>query len=165
MQRRSQRVVYRSGRPAYGPMRCSIGAVVHVPYAPTTFALFEHAQAGLITFIPTPRLLVHLYQTRGLFFQSTMHDFVTTGAGTEDLTETMLGATEWYSAANDACFVQFDSLDDLEARLRTIDLDERRRRLQHWALAHTNTTRARWRMLDRFLLRTGDVDPPVELQA
>ena len=140
-------------------------AVVHVPYAPTTFALFEHAQAGLITFIPTPRLLVHLYQTRGLFFQSTMHDFVTTGAGTEDLTETMLGATEWYSAANDACFVQFDSLDDLEARLRTIDLDERRRRLQHWALAHTNTTRARWRMLDRFLLRTGDVDPPVELQA
>ncbi|KOO34891.1 hypothetical protein Ctob_014853 [Chrysochromulina tobinii] len=141
-------------------------AVVHVPYAPTTFALFEHAQAGLITFIPTPRLLVHLYQTRGLFFQSTRHDFVTTGAGTEELTEAMLGATEWYSAANDACFVQFDSLDDLEAQLRTIDLDQRRHRLQLWAHAHTNTTRARWRMLDRFLLRTGAdaVDLPIELR-
>jgi tetratricopeptide (TPR) repeat protein len=150
-----------------GPMAVrTFRAVVHVPYAPTTFALFEHAQAGLITFIPTPRLLVHLYQTRGLFFQSTRHDFVTTGAGTEELTEAMLGATEWYSAANDACFVQFDSLDDLEAQLRTIDLDQRRHRLQLWAHAHTNTTRARWRMLDRFLLRTGAdaVDLPIELR-
>ncbi len=54
-------------------------AAVHVPYAPTTFALFEHAQAGLVTFIPTPRLLLHLYETRGLFFQVSRRTWTTDG--------------------------------------------------------------------------------------
>ncbi len=94
--------------------------------------------------------------------QATAHDFVTTGVGTEDLSEAMLGATEWYSAANADCFVQFDSLDDLEAKVRTTDFGERRRRLRRWAQAHTNTTRARWQMLDRFLLRDGAGAVPEE---
>ena len=123
-------------------------AAVHVPYAPTTFALFEHASAGLLTFIPSARLLLRLYRSRGLFFQATAHDFVTTGDGTGELSEAMLSATEWYDAANADCFIEFDSLDDLHAKLKVTDYAARRQRLRAWAEAHANSTRVRWRMLD-----------------
>ena len=39
--------------------------------------------------------MVELYRTRGLFFQATPRDFVTTGDGAPDLTREMLLATEW----------------------------------------------------------------------
>ena len=130
-------------------------AAVHVPYAPTTFALYEHAQAGLLTFLPSAALMLRLYEARGLFFQATRHDFVTTGRGTEPLTEGMLSATEWYDAANAACFVYFDSMDDLVSKLRETDYAARRRQLREWAEEHTNTTLRRWQMLDEFLLRGG----------
>lgn len=127
-------------------------AAVHVPYAPTTFALYEHAVAGLLTFIPSASLLVSLYEKRNLFFQATQHDFVTTGHSAPNLA-TVLAATEWYAPENAPCFVYFDSLDDLDTKLRATDYGAQQDALRAWATEHINTTLARWRMLDRALLR------------
>jgi len=127
-------------------------AAVHVPYAPTTFALYEHAVAGLLTFIPSASLLVSLYEKRNLFFQATQHDFVTTGHSAPDLA-TVLVATEWYAPENAPCFVYFDSLDDLDTKLHATDYGAHQDALRAWATEHINTTLARWRMLDRALLR------------
>ena len=74
---------------------------------------------------------------------------------TADLTAAALAATEWYDAENAACFVYFDSLDDLKAKLPLADDAGRREALREWAARHTNTTMGRWRMIDRFLV-TGE---------
>ena len=127
-------------------------AAVHVPYAPTTFALYEHAQHGLLTFVPSARLMLSLYETRGLFFQATSSDTVTTGHGAPALDAALLATTEWYAPDNAPCFVYFDSLDDLVARLANTDFGARKREMRAWAAEHTNTTLARWRMIDAALL-------------
>jgi hypothetical protein len=132
-------------------------AAVHVPYAPTTFALFEHAQAGLLTFVPTARLLSELARSHALFFQASVHDLVTTGHATTELDEALLATTEWYAAENAPCFVYFDTLDELVLKLASTDYDARRRELRAWAHAHTQTTLKRWRMLDAAVVRGRDV--------
>ena len=131
----------------------SFRAALHVPYAPTTFALFEHAQAGLLTFVPSAALLLRWYKQGALFFQATPADFVATRRRTADLTAAALAATEWYDAENAPCFVYFDSLDDLKAKLPLADDEKRREALREWAARHTNSTIGRWRMIDRFLVR------------
>ena len=110
-----------------------------------------HAQAGLLTFIPSIALLLSLYRSRGLFFQSTPHDFVTTGHGTPELTLSMLEITEWYDEENAPCFVYFDSLDDLQSKIITTDYVSRRDALRAWAARHTNTTSRRWQFIDGML--------------
>ena len=134
-------------------------AAVHIPYAPVTFALYEHATAGLLTFLPSPALLLKLYATRGLFFQSTPHDFVTTGHGTSHLSLGMLTSTDWYAPENAPCFIYFESLDDLDAQIRSTDYSTRRAALAAWADSHVNTTLRRWQMLDRFLVKGGEETP------
>ena len=129
----------------------SFRAALHVPYAPTTFALFEHAQAGLLTFVPSAALLLRWYKQGALFFQATPADFVATRRRTADLTEGGLRATEWYDAENAPCFVYFDSLDDLKAKLRETDYDARRRQLRECKRGTHSTTLRRWQMLDEFL--------------
>ena len=37
-------------------------------------------QVGLLTFIPSARLMLEYYHDKQIFFQATPHDFVTTGA-------------------------------------------------------------------------------------
>ena len=150
--------IWPSGMQSWGGPHAvaSFLAAVHIPYAPTTFALYEHAAAGLLTFVPSRDLLVSLYEKRGLFFQATRHDFVTTGHQTSDLSPSLLLTTEWYAEENHACFVYFDSLDDLATKLRETDYRARREELRGWAGRHVNTTLARWRMLDRALVRGGD---------
>lgn len=133
-------------------------AAIHIPYAPVTFALYEHAAAGLLTFVPSADLLLRLYARRGLFFQSTPTDFVTTGHGTSALSQRMLLSTDWYAADNAPCFVYFESLDDLQEKLQSTDYKRRRADLAAWAEAHVNSTLNRWRMIDRFLVRGDQVE-------
>jgi hypothetical protein len=142
-------------------------AAIHIPYAPVTFALYEHAvTARLLTFVPSAALLLKLHAKRGLFFQSTRTDFVTTGHGTGELTLAMLRSTEWYAPANAPCFVYFDSLEDLIQKLESTDYASRRAELAEWAERHTNSTLRRWQMIDTFLVKGGEEveasSPPAE---
>ena len=54
--------------------------------------------------------------------------------------------------------MHFDSLDELVEKLSSTDYAARREGLRAWAEAHTNTTRARWAMLDEALVRRGTID-------
>lgn len=147
--------VWPSGMQRWGGPRAvrTFRAAIHIPYAPVTFALYEHAvTAGLLTFVPSAELLLKLHARRGLFFQSTSTDFVTTGHGTGELTQSMLRSTEWYAPANAPCFVYFDSLDDLVEKLESTDYERRRTELAAWAEGHTNSTLRRWKMIHTFMV-------------
>ena len=63
-------------------------------------------------------------------------------------------ATEWYAPENAPLFEYFESLDELAYQLRRGDswFAARRRGIEAWAEAHTNTTLARWRSIDRHLV-------------
>ena len=134
----------------------SFHATIHVPYAPSTFALFEQAQAGKLTFVPSVGLMLKWYATEHLFFQATPNDFVATGMGSEPLSARLLEMTEYYDPANAALFVYFDSLKDLKRRVAETDYAERERGVREWAARHTNTTARRWEAIDAYLIGSRD---------
>ena len=133
----------------------SFRATIHVPYAPSTFALFEQAQAGRLTFVPSVPLMLQWAAHEQLFFQATPTDFVSTGRGTAPLSRQHLEATEYYDPLNAELFVYFDSLADLQRKLAETDYAAREVRLRAWAERHTNTTSQRWQTLSTFLIGAG----------
>ena len=132
----------------------SFRATIHVPYAPSTFALFEQAQAGKLTFVPSVGLMLKWYASDDLFFQATPNDFVATGMDSRPLSAQMLEMTEYYDPANAALFVYFDSLKDLRRQVAETDYAERERGVREWAARHTNTTARRWQAIDAYLARS-----------
>ena len=123
-------------------------------YAPSTFALFEQAQAGKLTFVPSVGLMLKWYASDDLFFQATPNDFVATGMDSRPLSAQMLEMTEYYDPANAALFVYFDSLKDLRRQVAETDYAERERGVREWAARHTNTTARRWQAIDAYLARS-----------
>ena len=137
----------------------SFRATIHVPYAPSTFALFEQAQAGRLTFVPSVQLMLQWAEHEHLFFQATPTDFVSTGRGTAPLSRQHLEATEYYDPLNAALFVYFDSLEHLQRKLAETDYAAREAQLRAWAERHTNTTLQRWQTLGKFLIGAARREP------
>ena len=107
-------------------------AVVHVPYAWSTFAFFEHLQNGMAVFVPSLAFFRELAATPG-FFWPNMHD-------------DCLDLAEWFAPEHDF-LVRYDSWDDLGRRLQTTDLDAVRRATRSAALRHADATIRAWERL------------------
>lgn len=104
-------------------------AVVHVPYAWSTFALFEHLQHAMAVFVPSLAFFRQLATEPGFFWP--------------DLRDDRLELAEWFSPVNDF-LVHFDSWEDLERRLHTTELDRVRNATSAAALRHAETTLRAW---------------------
>ena len=86
-------------------------ALIHIPYAWSTFAGFANAGAGLTTFIPTQRFL------QELFFTNQNGWFQNWGAASLDI-------AECYDPSNASFYCQFDSWNDLVEQLSFFQKEE-----------------------------------------
>ena len=128
------------GAPAYcgrygGPEDLAgFRAVVHIPYAWSTFALFENLQNAIPMFVPHQRFLLRIARRRGFFWPEA------------PMLPSLQRVSEWYAPGHDF-FVYFRSWRDLRRKLRAVDLDDVRRRMRQFAAQHAYATLASWRGL------------------
>ncbi len=106
-----------------------VRAVVHVPYAWSTFAFFERLQGATPMLVPSRRLL---FELPGLHWQDPQR-----------LGE-LIELSEWYAPEHEELLVRFDSLEELPALLRDTDLEPVRERMRAFAERHTVRTLAAW---------------------
>ncbi|MHB1568675.1 MAG: hypothetical protein ACYC0H_05675, partial [Solirubrobacteraceae bacterium] len=91
-------------------------AVVHIPYAWSTFAFFETLQNAIPMFVPSRVFLLRLARRRDFWWQQAR------------MLPRLQRVSEWYAPAHDF-FVYFHSWRDLRRKLRRVDLDEVRHRM------------------------------------
>jgi len=106
--------------------------VITIPYAWSTFALFENIQNGLIHFIPSEKFMREL-SNYGLSF----HTF------TLDHFE----LSEWYCPENRGVIVYFDSWKDLKHKIDSLDFEKMKARLHEFGLQHRKEMLNRWEKL------------------
>jgi hypothetical protein len=128
-----------------GPRGMSINckAILHVPYAPNTMALWENVQMGNIFFLPTPNLLAKWRES------NTINVFQMSRGICLDrpLTEDFLNRTEWYRQDRQALFVYFNSAEDLASKFRSLDFEQKRKEMRAYMDKHEETQLAKWRDL------------------
>ncbi|MDN3504422.1 MAG: hypothetical protein P0S95_02465 [Rhabdochlamydiaceae bacterium] len=106
-------------------------AIVHLPYAPTTIALFENIRVGLVHVIPSFRLMKSLLKSKKYFFQATH-------------TLEMVRNSEWYLPENKAFF---DSFRDLRRKLTSIDFEKKKKQVYQLSVQHKDNQLALWKKL------------------
>ncbi|HTW07675.1 MAG TPA: hypothetical protein VME46_09200, partial [Acidimicrobiales bacterium] len=117
----------------YGGHQDLVGfkAVVHIPYAWSNLALFEHLQDQLPVMVPSRRFLFEL-KTTGDFWWQQGH-----------LLRQYVKLSEWYCSENDF-LVYFGSWADLRRKLDRLDLDLLRRRMKDRAQSHATAVLGAW---------------------
>ena len=104
--------------------------VICLPYAPSTIALFENIQLGLIYFVPSKAFLSQLMSQGNFWYQ--------------DRSSECINCSEWYLPENAPLFVYFDSWPDLKEKIATLDYDKKRERVLEFAYLHRQNMLARW---------------------
>ena len=129
--------------------------IICIPYAWSTFALFERMQHGIVTFIPTIRFLMELF-TRGApngWFQPPFHSYMP-----EYFQPELLSLSEWYCEENKDLFVYFDTWDDLQEKVKTIDFIKKTETILLFAKEHQDEMLGRWKqIIDMYELRSSSI--------
>lgn len=112
----------------------SYKAIIHLPYAWSTIALFENIGLGMPIFIPSIPFLMDM-DASGRYWHQNSTEFK------HNLNHKM---SEWYSDENKECFIYFDSWDDLVHKLHTVDLEAQRKKVLTFARKHQATMIFRW---------------------
>ncbi len=105
--------------------------VINFPYAWSNLALFENIQLGLPMFIPTVRFLRELANSpeRNLYLFFALEN---------------LEYSEWYAPENEDVFVYFDSWQDLQYKVQTLDFEELRKKTIEFGIRHKQEMLNRW---------------------
>ncbi len=106
--------------------------VIHIPYAWSNFALFEHLQGRLPILIPAPKFLLSLSRQGG-FWWPQLH-----------LLKEYIGISEWYSSDHEF-IVTFRSWRDLRRSVRRLDVDAVLSRMEERAAVHQREVLEGWR--------------------
>jgi len=137
----------RTGPRTYGgPRGMSImcKAILHVPYAPNTMALWENVQIGNVFFLPSANLVAKWRASD----QITVFQMSRSLNGMDrPLTEDFLNRTEWYRPDRRALFVYFNSPEDLVSKFRSLDFNKKRQEMRAYMDKHENQQLAKWKDL------------------
>lgn len=118
---------------------------IYIPYAWSTIVFFERIQLGLVTFIPTIRFLMELFQTGNGWFQPPFHPHF----------PDTLKISEWYCDEHKDIFVFFDSWEDLVDKVRNTNYEEMTKKVLDFAKQHEVDTLSRWKsIIDDYLSKT-----------
>jgi hypothetical protein len=114
--------------------------IVTIPYAWSTFALFERMQLGIVVFVPSESFLMQLfteneYPVRKWWFQDPFYL-----AHPE-----RLAWSEWYCPENRDFFVYFDSWMDLKEKLLHTDYESKTAQLLKCGKAHEESVLGQWK--------------------
>ena len=108
--------------------------IICIPYAWSTIEFFERLQLGLVTFIPTERFLIELFNQGKYWFQPPFHI---------DHPE-LLQVSEWYTVEYKDFMVYFDSWDDLKMKIKNTNYKEKTKTILNYAKLHEKETLERW---------------------
>lgn len=114
--------------------------IVTIPYAWSTFALFERMQLGIVVFVPSESFLMQLFNenehpVRKWWFQDPFYL-----AHPE-----RLAWSEWYCPENRDFFVYFDSWLDLKEKLLHTDYESKTAQLLKCGKAHEELVMGQWK--------------------
>ncbi|MBP9841080.1 MAG: hypothetical protein KBC64_01490 [Simkaniaceae bacterium] len=111
--------------------------IIHFPYAWSNLALFENISEGIPYFIPSISFLKTLLQDDQYWF-----------VNREYLVERELfELSEWYQPGREEIITYFDSWEDLQYKIDTVDFSLLRRRIKKYAESHRLTILDKWSQL------------------
>lgn len=106
-------------------------AIIHIPYAWSTWAFFDALVLNVPYLIPTARFLREMQHRPGFWFQT-------------DFDQDLLKHAEWYCDEHRHFTTYFDNWDDLVSKAQTTDWPELRRKIAAFAQDHHDRTIASW---------------------
>ena len=108
-------------------------AIIHIPYAWSTWAFFDALALNVPYLIPTERFLCEMQGRPGFWFQT-------------DFDQGMLKLAEWYCDEHRDFLTYFDNFDDLTSKAQTTDWPEVRGEVSRFAQEHHDRTLDMWRV-------------------
>ena len=109
--------------------------IIHLPYAWSTIALFENISIGIPYFLPSKRFLKKLMASNNYWHQNSRY-----------LTKhNMYQISEWYDQDNSKIMTYFDSWNDLQKKVGTLDFLAQRKKILEFAKWHQETMITRWK--------------------
>lgn len=116
--------------------------IIHLPYQWSNLALFENIQLGLPHFIPSPAFARELSRSRD-------HEKYRFIKGYKGGAFRHIELSEWYCSEHKEIMVYFDSWQDLQYKINTIDFPALKERIKNFALAHRQEMLSRWHSVFR----------------
>lgn len=106
--------------------------IIHIPYAWSNLALFENTQLGLSYFVPSQKFMLQLLRSgkawwpdKGYMYQ---HSHL----------------SEWYNQANKDLLIYFDSWQDLQHKINTLNFDKLKENIKIAAQKHQTDVINKW---------------------
>jgi hypothetical protein len=116
--------------------------VICIPYAWSTFAFFEMLQLGIVAFVPTIRFLIEIFHTGNYWFQQPFYI----------QQPEILKLSEWYCAEHKELLVFFDSWEDLQEKVKTIDYETKTQTILDFSKKHHDEMLSRWNtILEKYI--------------
>ncbi len=109
-------------------------AIIHIPYAWSTWSFFESLALNVPYLVPTERFLNQMQSRPSFWFQT-------------DFDEHLLKLSEWYCEEHRDFLTYFDDWNDLAAKAQKIDWTEVKKKVSAFAEEHHDRTIASWRTI------------------
>src|SRR6056300_1708459 len=97
--------------------------IITIPYAWSTWALFEYISLNMVVFLPSPKFLLSFFN---LNFWHQNRNYL----------KENLHLSEWYSNENKNFFIYFDSWEDLQNKVKHLDYDKKKRLAKEFGEKH-----------------------------
>jgi len=108
-------------------------AIIHIPYAWSTWSFFESLALNVPYLIPTERFLKEMRSRPSFWFQT-------------DFNEDILKLSEWYCDEHRSFVTYFDNWNDLAAKAQNTDWTQVRKMVRAFAEEHHDRTIASWKI-------------------
>jgi hypothetical protein len=105
--------------------------IITIPYAWSTWALFEYISLNMVVFLPSPKFLLSFFN---LNFWHQNRNYL----------KENLHLSEWYSNENKNFFIYFDSWEDLQNKVKHLDYDKKKRLAKEFGEKHKEKMLYRW---------------------
>ena len=108
--------------------------VICIPYSWSSIAFFERLQLGIVTFVPSERFLIELFNEGEYWFEPPFNIQQTE----------LLKITEWYAQEHRNFMVYFDSWNDLKIKIKNTNYKDKTISILNYAKMHEKETLERW---------------------
>ena len=109
--------------------------IIHIPYAWSNLALFENINNGIPYFVPSYHFMKELLATRSAWWVN------------GNFFNTQYSLAEWYNNENKDIITYFDSWDDLNYKLTTIDFAALKSKIVSFAHTHKTKILNQWQSI------------------
>lgn len=112
--------------------------IIHLPYQVSIMSAFEHYAQAIPMFVPTSAFLTELSETRGL-----LHEVLFPGSSLR-LPANYVQLADFYDDKNFRHMVEFDSVEDLQEKITSIDLRGVSRDMREHHVTRTQQVHELW---------------------